>query len=184
MTERAIVATFHRSASGMTRLYAVTAVSDFECSDGRVIRTCVHYDVDWSKSCDCYLFHRSGHGGGEPVEVEGLFFASGPVQVERKPSMWCSPGGEKDVRGTRRIRRRNPTRRMMKLPRHIALDPGHDLLNWLELENVQQDAVWCHECHENVRGDYLCAHIWWCEKIGWYSTPSEPCGHERGDCES
>lgn len=72
---------------------------------------------------------------------------------------------------------------MLRLPRHIDLDPGQDLLAWLECNGVEQDAVWCSECDDHVRGDYLCEHTWWCDKNGWYSTPTERCGHEREECE-
>lgn len=183
MTERAIVATFFRSAVGITRLHAVTVVSDFTCSDGRTVRSRDYYDVDWSKRSGCYLFNKSGSGGREPVEVQGLFFTSGPVEIRREPPTWCSARGPIEGPATRRIRRRNPTRRMMTLPGHITLEPGQDLLDWLQGENIEQDAVFCSECSDMVRGDYLCEHTWWCDKISWYSTPSDPCGHAGGeDC--
>lgn len=181
MTERAIVATFFRAANGVTRMHALTTIEDFDCSDGRVIRSRKYYDVDWSRRSDCYLFHCSGGGGGEPIEVEGLFFTSGPVELLRRPPTWCSSRGPIEGPATQRIRRRNPTRRMMLLPAHIKPRPGHDLLDWLKWDNIEQDAVFCSECRDMIRGDYLCKHTWWCDKVGWYSTPSDRCGHGGGE---
>lgn len=183
MTERAIVATFFRSAAGVTRLFALTVIEDNEHRGGRVFRVRKEYDIDWSRGEGCYLFHYNGGGGGESVPVRGLFFTSGPVNVDREPSDWCDGRRTKRRDRTRRIRKRNPTRRMMRPPPHIDLRGCDSLLDWLERHNVQQDAVWCSECADAIRGDHLCKHTWWCSKNGWYSTPSERCGHEQEECD-
>jgi hypothetical protein len=185
MTDRAIVAEFFRPACGCPRLHAMTVVEDFECSDGRVLRSLKTYDIEWCRTYGYYLFNNSGNGGDETVETSGIYHASGPAVVQEKPAQWVDGRDNPPWRGrrTRMIRKRNRTHRLFRLPKHIDLEPGQDLLDWLECEGVQQDAVWCSECADWVRGDYLCQHTWWCEKIGWYSTPSDRCGHEREECE-
>lgn len=181
---RAIIAEFlvERGGRILPRLFNLTVVRDFVCSDGRVVRSKDQYDVNWHRNGEYYLFHKSGMGGAERVKVMGNYFTSGPAIVRETKATWChrpDPTG----RRTRDTRRRNRTRRMSTLPEHIDLRPGEDLLDWLENHNVQQDAVWCSECCDHVRGDELCKHCWWCEKNGWYSTPSERCGHNRGECD-
>lgn len=186
MTARAVVAEFYRAENGVPRMVNLTVIKRMLDTDGQEYFSRTLYDVDWSKTSGCYLFHMSGGGGGERVTVQGPYYASGPAVLNERPTQWCGvkfTGGGRD-RGTRLARKRNPTHRMLRLPRHVDLQPGEDLLHWLEWNNIEQDAVWCSECDDMVRGDYLCDHTWWCDKVGWYSTPTEPCGHERGECES
>lgn len=185
MTERAIIAMFYRPASGVPRLHALTLVNDYICYDGQIIRSRTEYDVEWSRSYGYYIFHQSGCGGGERVTASGLYYASGPASVNEQSAQWCDSRDKPPWHGrrTRIIRKRNRTRRMARLPRHIDLDPGQDLLAWLEHNGVDQDAVYCSECVDWVRGDHLCEHTWWCDQIGWYSTPGDPCGHDREECQ-
>jgi hypothetical protein len=184
MSARAVIAEFFRPASGVARLHALTVVEDFGCSDGRVIRSKKTYDVEWSRRYGYYLFHHSGSGGGEIVDIRGIYHASGPAVLKEGPAEWCSGRDKPHGRETRLIRKRNRTRRLLRLPRHIDLRPGEDLFDWLESEGVEQDAVFCSECDDWVRGDYLCEHTWWCDKVGYYSTPTDPCGHDREECEA
>lgn len=183
MTDRAIIAEFFRHAGGATRLHSLTVVSDYTCNDGRILRSKKTYDVEWSHRYGYYLFHNSGSGGSERVSVMGAYFTSGPAIVRETKSTWCHRP-DSSGRKTHIVRKRNRTRRLTCLPEHIDLRPGHDLLDWLKWENVEQDAVWCSECKDWLRGDYLCEHTWWCDKIGWYSTPSDRCGHDREECQS
>lgn len=162
---RSIVAEFYKDRRGGISLFSVTAVEDHGAYLSRTI-----YDVDHSKEWG-YLFHQSGAGGGDVIPASGIYFVSGNVQVEERPTTVVDPRG----RRTKALRKMNRTRRLLILPKEFAIEPGRDLLDWLQNEAVQEDAVWCSICQDHVRGDYLCCHSWWCHKTGWYSTPSERC---------
>ena len=41
------------------------------------------------------------------------------------------------------------------------------------------DTVYCSRCEDDLPSEHLCHHIWWCDKCGWYSSPSERCKHRR-----
>lgn len=170
---RAIVAQFQRFA-GRIWLWSITVFEEKTTPRGSYISKTI-YDVDYSKKFG-YLFHQSGFGGDCSVRVEGLYFVFGDVKINEAPSNFV----------TRKSRRLNPTRRLTKLPPYFDLEPGTDILDWLQHNGIEQDAVYCSICRDYLPGDSynLCSHIWWCEKSGWYSTPSEPCGHAREECES
>lgn len=185
MTERIIIAQFFKRPGGGMLLHGMTVIEEKISPHYGVQIARDYYDVEWSNGCGCYLFDHSGSGGGNrPSHVTGLYFISGPARVIEKKSLWCYGGQRPDPAGlrTRAIRKRNRTRRLFNLPKHFDLQPGDDLFDWLQNENIEQDAVWCSECVDYVRGDYLCEHTWWCDKIGWYSTPSERCGHDPKEC--
>lgn len=142
------------------------------------------YDVDLSRKYG-YLFHESGFGGSLPITVDGIYHVHGDVPVRENPTTLVDARDRPPWRSPkiRRIRALNRTRRLRALPRQFG--GQGDLLEWLERYGIQQDAVWCSECHDYVPGDELCDHCWWCEKIGWYSTPSERCGcTNREQCEN
>lgn len=185
--DRAIVAEFFRPPHGTTRLHALTVVEDRISREGKAYRSRTQYDVEWSRKLGYYLFHQSGGGGGEQVEIGGIFFTSGPAKVKKKQAQWVD-GNDKPPwrsRRTKELRRVNKTRCLPQLPRHIDLieADGGDLLKWLERTSVDVDAVYCSECRDWVRGDHLCKHCWWCDKVGWYSTPAERCNCTTADAE-
>jgi hypothetical protein len=183
----AVVTRFFRHAIGSPKIHSVTVIEDGISSDGRAYIYRKEYDVEWSRSCGYYLFHHSGSGGDTVVTVSGLYHVTGGAAVKEEPAEWVDARDHAPWRGrrTRVIRKRNRTRRMQRPPRMIDLEPGEDVLAWLEREGVEEQAVWCSECHDHIRGDELCKHCWWCDKIGWYSTPSERCGCQtRGACEA
>jgi hypothetical protein len=160
MTERrAIVAEFHKDSGGRLTLISVTSVEDHGDYFYRKI-----YDVDHSKSHG-YLFHQSGAGGSGPVPVNGPYFVSGNVEVKEGPNRLVN----------RKARKRSRTRRLRAVPVAFDLEQGWDLLDWLEHNAIQQDAVWCSVCRDHLPGDDLCEHCWWCDATGWYSTPSDRC---------
>lgn len=186
-TVTGVVGHFYRSGNGDTRLFALTVIREgVSRHTGGAYISKGTYDVEWSKRYG-YLFGMTGcGGGGRTVEVDGLFHCSGDIEIERKP---CRLVDLRDKprycgRATRRIRRINATRRMMRPPIHIDLRHGQNLFDWLVSNGIEQDAVWCAECRDWVRGDYLCKHCWWCDKNRWYSTPSESCGHPREECDT
>ncbi len=179
MVKRAVVSQFFRGKSGYPILNSVTVISE-EVSrhDGKTYLARYEYDIEWSRCCDCYLFHKSGSGGSDDVEVSGLYHVTGDVEVKQSPCEWVSSRDREPWRGraTRLVRKLNRTRRLNLPPRHIQLRE--------ELEGIEIEAVWCNECRDWVRGDYLCEHCWWCDKTCWYSTPTERCGHEQTECAS
>ncbi len=181
-----LVGQFFRAPNGETRLFALTRISEgIARHNGKTYVSQTIYDVEWSKRHGYYLFDQSGGCGGNVVKVSGLFFCSGDVQLDLAPCDLVHHADNPPWRGprTRRIRRRNATRRMMRLPRHIDVGPGQDLFVWLNWNGIEQDPVYCSACRDWVRGDELCEHCWWCEKIGWYSTPTDRCGHPQAECE-
>jgi hypothetical protein len=182
---RTIVAEFHKSAGKRLTLWSLTVLERGE-DGGREYISRTYYDVNWSRSYG-YLFHQSGAGGGDDVEVGGIYFVSGDVTIKEMPCQLVDARDKPPWRGrrTRVIRARNRTRRMRALPKAFDIKPGHDLLDWLQWNAIQQEAVYCSICRDDLPGDQLCAHTWWCDEIGWYSTPSEPCGCAPGaDCHS
>lgn len=178
---RTIVSQFVKWGSDPIRLWAFTVLQDVEWPDGRVTRsTREEYDVVWSRR-DGYLFHNSGCGGGPLVEVMGHYHVSGDAAVIReRAATWCSARDRPPWLGkrTQKIRRRNATRRLRQLPLCIdGMQPGWDILDWLENNAIQEDAVYCAECDDWLSGESNepCDHVWWCDKSGWWSTPSERC---------
>jgi hypothetical protein len=174
--DRTIVAEFQKEASGRLVLFALTV---FEKDETHFSRTL--YDVDWSKRYG-YLFDQSGFGGGSEVEVAGVYFLAGPIDVKitEKPTALVSSVDQPPWRSpaTKKIRERNRTRRLKKLPKEFQLEDGADLLDWLRCNGIEQDGVWCSACRDWVPGEELCRHTWWCDDSYWYSTPDDrPCAH-------
>lgn len=182
-----VVGHFYRAPNGETRLFTLTVISEgYSRHNDKIYISRKVYDVEWSKKYG-YLFHNSGSGGGNVVKVDGLFFCSGDVEIERDRCQLVDARDNPPWRSKRtiRIRRINATRRMMRLPRHVDLQPGQDLSTWLGWNGIEQDPVYCSECRDWVPGDELCKHCWWCDKRCWYSTPSDRCGHaSREECDA
>lgn len=179
---RAIVAEFQKSAGKRLTLWNLTVI-EFGSDADRDWLYRKYYDINWSRSYDSYLFHHSGSGGGNDVEVSGIYFATGDVTIKETPCQLVDARDKPPWRGkrTRAIRELNRTRRLRSLPKAFDIKPGHDLLTWLQGNALEQQAVYCSTCRDDLPGDYLCDHTWWCDKIGWYSTPSEPCGCSAED---
>ena len=173
---RAIVALFHKMPGRRLELFSLTVITPCTLFGGKPGIQRDIYDVELSRKYG-YLFDKSGSGGGNsPVPVEGIYYACGDVRIKEHPCRLVDPKDKPPWRGkrTRLIRRLNKTRRLRAIP--WSLDGAVDLLDWLEEHGIEQDSVWCSECDDVVPGDELCDHCWWCDKIGWYSTPSERCG--------
>jgi hypothetical protein len=151
MTVIASVAEFQTGHHGRLELWSLTT---FEKQAGYVVRN--YYNVDWSRALRCHLFDCSGFGGDDTVEVEGAYFARGPVTVVERST--GSP------------------RRLKRLPRRYQYGRGSNLLEWLQENGIEEDSVWCSLCGDHFPKDQTCEHIWWCHEIGWYSTPGERCG--------
>lgn len=157
-TTRKIVAQFHKLPSGILELRSVTAIiigNGWEDARG--------YDVDLSRRHG-YIYHISGAGCAWPVVVDGIYYASRGVEIKEERNRLVS----------RVARARNRTRRLARMPTKFKCDGG-DVLNWLERNGIDDDSVWCAECKDWVVGEWLCDHCWWCDEIGWYSTPSDRC---------
>lgn len=175
---REIVAEFHKDSGGRLSLWSVTVISEKTLRDGsgETYFSRDFYDVEKSRQYG-YLYHQSGAGGSGPVPVEGIYFASDGVKVEERPCQLVDGKDKSPWRGkkTRAIRKRNRTRRLRTLPKAFTPSATGDLMDWLEVEGIEQRAVWCSECRDFYPSDELCKHCSWCSKIGWYSTPTERC---------
>jgi len=162
-----IVAEFHKDSGGRFELFSLTVIED----RGEYLSRSI-YDVDHSRKYG-YLFHQSGSGGAGPVPVSGIYFVRGNVDVKESPCTLIN----------RVARKRNHTRKLRVLPKAFDLKPGWDLLDWLQHRAIEQHAVWCSKCRDHVPGEELCEHCWWCDKTGWYSTPSDRCKcKDRDEC--
>ena len=173
---RDIVAEFHKNPGGRFELFSLNVV------DKKFHRT---YDVDWSRTYG-YIFHESG-AGQAPVEVSGVYWTNKDLEVKEFPCTLISPSDKAPYRSkeTRRIRARNRTRRLRKLPKAFRLDLGQDLLGWLFRHGIEDETVWCSACRDRLPSESLCEHCWWCEKSFLYSTPDERCEcGDREKCES
>jgi hypothetical protein len=185
---RIIVAEFHKDSRGHLELFSLTAITESkDRGDGKTYVGKEFFDVDYSRRFG-YLFHMSG-GGGDPlakVEVRGIYWASPIAKIKEKPTQLVDGNDSPPWKGkkTLAIRKRNRTRRLPNLPQAFKLEPGWDLLNWLENRAINDDAVYCSDCRDYVPGQELCQHCWWCDKTGWYSTPNERCKcKNRDECQ-
>ena len=181
-TPRAIVAQFHKTAGGRFELWSVTTITEETAKDGsgKTWLSRDVYDVDLSRIYG-YLYHLSGGGGGSsPVPVDCIYFASGDVQIEEQPCTLCERSKATGRWLTREIRARNKTRRLRVLPKAFRMDDG-DLLDWLEVNGIEGDSIYCSECRDSLPESSICEHVWWCEKTGWWSTPSERCDCKNQD---
>lgn len=170
---RTILAEFQKEASGRLLLFSVNVFEDSGAYVGRTI-----YDVERSRKYG-YMFDQSGAGGGCAVEVRGIYFLGGPVKVSvtERPTDLVSGNDKPPWRSpeSKRIRERNRTRRLNKLPKEFRCDNGGDLMMWLGRNAIQQDSVWCSKCRDRVPGDDLCQHVRWCDQRSWYVTPDDVC---------
>lgn len=182
MTGRAIVAQFIRGSDGRFSLWSLTVIEDVIGRDGQAYVSREYYDVEISKLYG-YIFHCSGGGGGRSrVAVDSPYFVSGGAAVREQPNRLCCWPIDETGKRTRSMRRRNRTRRLAMLPKEFNLHGGMDLLDWLRSNAIESDAVYCSECADFYPENSLCQHCWWCDKNGWWSTPSEPCGHTGEEC--
>lgn len=167
--ERQIVAEFRKDSGGRLTLWQLTALQEKTGAGETYISRSI-YDVEWSLSYG-YLFDMSGFGGRGPIPVEGIYFASAGAEIEERPCRLFDP----NRKYTRALRKRNRTRRLRRLPRAFDLEPGWDLLDWLQHRAIEDSAVWCSVCRDHLPGGSLCEHCWWCRAASWYSTPTERC---------
>ena len=178
MSERKIVAEFHKVAGRALRLFSLTVIADKVGRDGGQYVSRTIYDVDHSRTYG-YIYHESGAGGGaRPVEVSGIYFASAGVAVKESPTTLVHHADRPPWRSkkTKAIRKLNRTRRLRSLPRAFDVESGDDLLDWLHCNAIDGEAVWCSECGDHLPESSLCDHVWWCGKNGEWSTPSDRCG--------
>ncbi len=138
-----------------------------------------HYDIDHSKKYG-YCISMSGSGGRD-VQVCGPYFKMGKIDAVETRTTLVDRREEPDFNGplTAAIREANRTRRLSRLPREFRGCGG--LWKWLERNAIWQSTVYCSICNDRFPDDEHCEHIWWCEDLCWWSTPSEPCGHAIRD---
>lgn len=175
-----VAAEFHKDSGGRIKLFSLTAImKKVSRHDGKTYRGREGYDVDWSKEYG-YIFHNSGGGGDHTVEVSGIYFTSGDVQVKETPCTLVDYRDKPPWRSkrTKAVRQRNRTRRLDRLPKAFDMKDAQNLLEWLQRNGIEGDAVYCSICRDCFPGtdDWnLCEHCWWCDKTGDYSTPTECC---------
>jgi hypothetical protein len=178
-TVRATVVEFHKDSGGRFHPFSLTVIEDHGAYLYRKI-----YDVEHSRKYG-YVFHQSGFGGSGPVKVDCPYFTTGTITIEETP---CQLVDGKDrppwrSRKTKAIRARNRPRQLRALPKAFTVEPGQDILDWLEHHAIEGDAVWCATCRDWFPEDSVCDHVWWCDKSCWWSTPSERCGcKSRAKC--
>jgi hypothetical protein len=179
---RAIVAQFHKSAGGRLTLWSVVCIEEEKARDGGddVWFSRKFYDVELSRKYG-YLYHHSGSGGSGLVRVDGIYFATGDVSIKEEPCQLLERSKLTGRWKTKDIRARNKTRRLPALPKAFQ-NPDGDLMDWLERHAIEGDAVYCSECRDYFPEDSTCRHCWWCDKMCWWSTPSERCDHEGFNC--
>jgi hypothetical protein len=175
---RIIVAEFHKPSRGPLELFSLTVIEPCTLHGGGAGISRTTYDVDRSKKFG-YIFHESGGGGAlSPVPVSGIYYVRGDIAVKESPCQLVDGRDKAPYRSkrTKAIRKRNRTRRLRALP--PTFRGQDDLLGWLEYNGIQEESVYCSKCKDSMPGnDYdLCKHCWWCERVGWYSRPSERCG--------
>lgn len=159
---RGVVAEFHKSAGGRLRLFAITTLTEEIGHDKRLWIGRTGYDVDYSRTYGCYIWHESSGGGDDVIEVSGPYFKSGDVEVKEEPTTLVD-GRDKPPWKSKRtaaIRKRNRTRQMKALPKAFVLNEGEDLIDWLENNAIQDESVYCSTCRDDLPSEQLCEHCW------------------------
>lgn len=185
-----IAAEFHKDSSKRLQLFSLHVISE-ETSrhDGKTYRAADGYDVEWSKEFQSYIFHSSSSGFHE-TEVSGIYFTSGDIKIKEKPCQLVDARDKPPWKGkrTRAIRERNRTRKLRKLPKLFDIAEGSNLIEWLQENGIESAMEYCSICRDSFPTSEewrLCEHIWWCEQITGWSTPSERCTCvSRNECEA
>lgn len=172
-----IIATFNRRRDNTYELNQVITLED--PTPGTIGALCGgirYYDVDWSHTFGCYLFHNSGAGGSLPIEIDGPYWSRRKQDVEETPSRLVSmrepePLWDALQSRTQRLRAWNRTRRLFEIP--FGLEGCADIMEFLEFAGIEEESVWCGACRDHLPADELCKHCWWCDSVGWYVTPDE-----------
>ena len=135
------------------------------------------WDFDWCETYGSLYFHESGMG------PEGIYL-NALAEPKTPPScaIWTSPL----VRVTSgRIPRRFIGEATMRRYGYAVLSEplllkadGLEGTNPFELGG-EAETEFCARCADHLPSDSLCAHIWWCEKCGTFSTPQDRCKHRR-----
>lgn len=182
------VGTFYKTAGKRLTLDSLTVITE-EISRhyGKTYIGIEGYNVDWSRGYG-HIYHNSWSGGEKTVSVKGIYFASGDVNIKEEPCEFIDIHDKPPWNGkkTLAIRKRNKTRRLEKLPKAFDMTRAGNLLEWLQNNGIEGDAVYCSICRDYFPGTddlNLCKHCWWCDKNGEYSTPSERCKcKDREEC--
>lgn len=181
-------AEFHKDSGGRLELSSLwTRTEGVSRYDGKTYIGTDGYDVEWSKYHRSYIFHNSS-SGCHPPEISGIYFLSGDMEVKEKPCQLVDSRDEPPWKSkeTQVIRRRNRTRRLAKLPKAFNMNNASDLLDWLQQNGIESDAVYCSICRDWFTGNSgyeVCEHVWWCDKTADWSTPDERCEcKDREEC--
>ena len=189
---QSIVAEFHASANRHLELFSLRLVKDklIRNDEIRVVTRVDYYDVEYSKTHG-YMYHLSG-GGPALVTVSGLYWVDGPASIVERPCALVDGSDSPPWRKTKAIRDRNRTRRLRSLPvefldnQQVDSQRPRNLWDWLTTNGMETDTVYCSVCKDSMprEDQYLCSHIWWCERTCEYSTPDERCTcKRRAECD-
>ena len=181
-------AEFHKDSHGRLELFSLWVRTEgVFWHDGKTYFGADGYDVEWSKRFLSYIFHNSSSGFHKP-EVSGIYFLWGDMKVKEKPCALVDTRDKPPWRSkrTKIIRERNRTRCLRKLPKAFDMKGCENLLEWLQQNGIESEAVYCSTCRDWLPGseyDEMCEHIWWCDKTETYSTPDERCScKDRETC--
>jgi hypothetical protein len=131
------------------------------------------YDFDWCERDQTLYQHKSG-GGGENFYIH----PSGEPAKPPRCAVWWNREIVKPTNG--RIRTSFLGERYLRRIGYDVLTEPLPVLGGSEnpfSDACDGDVEYCSRCNDHLPTDNLCDHIWYCEKCGVYSTPSERCKH-------
>lgn len=168
-TELAVIAELHKDKRGKLKLFSLVT-SDANGTYGKT------YDVDWCKRDGRYYYHMSGCGP-LPNYVSGIYWCYSLAMVKEKPSTIINAASRK-LNATRRLRRVPPS--FMKSS--YGGTRYTEIFDWLQNECIEDSTNCCSMCDDMIPDEGPCEHIWWCEKLALWSTPSDRYNCECEDC--
>lgn len=155
-THRLLVVEFYLTEDGKYQPFNV--ITWRHDKDDKTRGLVSHYDVDYCKRDKEFIYHCSGGGGSFEQEVSGIYWASKDAVIKEEP---CNLFDEKACK-------RNATRRLTRWPKGFGLLRDDDAEKWLYRLGSEDDTVYCDICEDHLPSQDLCAHVWWCEEVGWY----------------
>lgn len=132
--------------------------------------TCHDYDFAYSKKYGELLYHYTGMGPAESIELtDGFMVDEQGNQIPVDTIYWVAPGIE--------IKESPRSKRLENLPEPYTLE---NLFR--DATNCHYGIVWCAECEDSMPDDeyQFCEHVWYCKVCEELSTPDDRCEHSEG----
>lgn len=136
------------------------------------------YDIEWCRRDGMLYYHCSGGGGH--------FYLNRVCRRKGEPhcAVWWNSklvtphrdNGKQPAMLTPHQVRRLGYRIVSRPLRILGTSDRHPLEN---LFSGLEDTMYCSKCDDWLPFDNMCSHVLWCDECGWWSTPSEPCRHNR-----